>query len=295
MIIGVDNGYTYTKNSKGVIFPSKVRTGESIDINNVLEVEIEGKRYIVGEKESNYTVDINKVDDEKTKVCILTSIALSMDNDYEEVKVITGLPPGHYSKQKIQLRKMLLNSGATKIIINGKKKHLKIVDADVFVQGAGPVFLQPNKYRYAKVLVIDIGGLTVDVCYFENMKLVKYRTYEKGMLKLYSQMISEINTYLELSLDISDGERILNEGIKIYGKQQDLRFLNPIIDGYIESFMTDIKLDFSIKTMDYILLIGGGSQGLYHRLNIPNAEILPDGQFTNAVCYEQIGRVRFGV
>ncbi|QEK11716.1 ParM/StbA family protein [Crassaminicella thermophila] len=296
MLIGVDQGYTYTKNSKGVIFPSRVRVGETIDINNVIEVQIEGKSYIVGEKESNFTVDTNKVDDEKTKVCILTSIAKSTEREITDVKLITGLPPGQYKQQKEKLKDMLLDSGLTKIIINNQKKYLRIIKADVFVQGAGPIFLNPNQYRNAKVLVIDIGGLTIDCCYFENMKLEKYRTYEKGMLKLYSQMISEVNSKLELNLDVIDGERVLNEGIKIYGKYQNLRFLEPAINSHVEGFMTDIKLDFPIKTVDYIILIGGGSKGLNERLQkyMPNAELFHDSQFTNATCYEQIGRVRFG-
>lgn len=294
MLIGVDNGYTYTKNSKGNMFLSKVRTGETIDINNVLKVELEGQNYIVGEKDGNYTVDINKIDNEITRVCILSSIALSMRKDYEEVQLITGLPPGHYSKQKEELKEMLLNKSLIRIAISNREKAIKLTNVDVFIQGAGPIFLDPYRYRNKKALVIDIGGLTVDVCYFENMNLIKYRTYEKGMLKLYSSMISTVNTELELDLDITDGENILNNGLSIYGEKQNPNFLDEVINSYMGDIFTNIKLDFSLKTMDEILLIGGGSQGLYNKIDIPNATILPNSQFTNAISYEAIGRVRFG-
>lgn len=294
MLIGVDNGYTYTKNSKGNMFLSKVRTGETIDINNVLKVELEGQTYIVGERDSNYTVDINKIDNEITRVSVLTSIALAMRDNHEEIQLITGLPPGHYAKQKEELKEMLLNKNLIRMTINDREKAMKITNADVFIQGAGPIFLDPHKYRYKKVLVIDIGGLTVDVCCFENMNLVKYRTYEKGMLKLYSNMISKANAELELNLDISDGENILNNGLYIYGVKQDLEFLDEVINAYINDIFTNIKLDFSLKTMEYVLFIGGGSQGLYNKINIPNALMVPNSQFTNAISYEAIGRVRFG-
>lgn len=291
MIIGVDNGYTYTKNSKGVIFPSKVREGEELDINNVIRVEYEGKKLIVGENQSNYTVDTNKINDEKTMINILTSIGMSV-GEYKNIRVMTGLPPGHYKVQKEPLKEKLINK-TFNIKINGENKCFYISDADVFIQGAGPVFMNPTKYINSKTIVIDIGGLTVDVCYFEGLKLVKYRTYTLGMLKLYSSIISEINEKYELDLDITESEKILNEGLKIYGEKQDIRFLKPIIDSHINSILTNIKLDFPLKTMDHILQIGGGSNIL--NLGIPNSEILTNSQFINAYCYEEIGRVRFGV
>lgn len=293
MIIGVDHGYTYTKNSKGKIFTSRVREGETLDINSVQKVEMDGRNFVVGERLGDFTVDVNKVDDIKTKVSILTSIALSINRQGEEVKIITGLPPEHYSSQKEQLKDMLLENKVNQLIINGQERYFRIVDADVFVQGAGPVFLNPSKYKNGEVLVIDIGGLTVDVCYFSNMKLERFRTYEKGMLKLYSLLTSEANSNLGLRLNVSDGEKVLREGIKIYGQQQDLTFLNRTINSYAGDLITNIKLDFPIETMDHILGIGGGIQGLPIEDYIPNIEILNNGQFTNAKSYEEIGKVRF--
>ncbi|WP_425447580.1 hypothetical protein [Dethiothermospora halolimnae] len=289
MIIGVDNGYTYTKNSKGIIFPSKVREGEDLDINNVIRVEYQGRNYIVGEKESNYTVDTNKANDEKTLLNIITSIGMSVSNK-SNIKVMTGLPPLHYKAQKETLKSNLIDRNFN-IKINGDNKSFRISDADVFIQGAGPVFQNPTKYINSKTIVIDIGGLTVDVCYFEGLKLLKYRTYTLGMLKLYSNVISQINEKLELDLIVADAEKILNEGIKIYGEQQDITFLKPILDSHINNILTNIKLDFPLKTMDHIIQIGGGSICL--NLDIPNAEILPNSQFINAYCYEEIGKVRF--
>ncbi|WFD12024.1 ParM/StbA family protein [Tepidibacter hydrothermalis] len=295
MLIGIDHGYTYTKSSKGIIFPSRVRTGEDLDINETITVEINGVSYVVGEQESNYSIDTNKVNDEKTKICILTSIALSSKQKFGEVDIITGLPPGHYKNQKKSLKQMLLDESIFKMKVNGENKIIKINKADVFLQGAGPIFMSPNKYKNSKVLVIDIGGLTVDVCYFEKMKLIKYRTYEKGMLKLYSKMVSDVNSKFDLNHSVLDGERILKEGVKIYGQQQNADFLNEVTSAHIDSFITDIKLDFPIKTMDHVLLIGGGGKGLYQNIKdyIPNIELLPDSQYINALAYEQIGKVRF--
>jgi hypothetical protein len=47
MIIGVDQGYSHTKTSEGVIFPSRIST-EGYMIGESTEVKIDGKCYLVG-------------------------------------------------------------------------------------------------------------------------------------------------------------------------------------------------------------------------------------------------------
>lgn len=303
MIIGVDNGYTYTKASTGVIFPSIVsKTEEEMDINEgKLEVELNGQKYMVGDSaklgDYTFTVDLNKTNHENTMICILTALAMSMKNSIEEFRVITGLPVGLYAKQKEGLKKKLIHRDYLKIKLNGIQKYLKISMADVFPQSAAIFY--SVRANGESVLVIDIGGLTIDVCLFEciggKYKLTKYRTYPQGTLKLYSKIIKKVNTEYEMDHKVLDAENIIRNGLYIYGQRQDCSFISDMIHSYVSDFINDMKLDFNIKTAGQAVLGGGGSILLqdYMKKHIPHAYLVPNAQFKNAEMFAEIGRVRF--
>lgn len=293
MIIGIDHGYAYTKTSKGVIFPSRIREYDGMDIGENKIVEIDGKTYIVGEK-GQYTTDTNKINSEENKVCTFTALALSTISSIEDFQVVAGLPVSLYSKQKNEFREKLLSYGLKTIKINGVEKHIHIQDAIIFPQGAGPVFLD-SKYKDANVLVIDWGGLTVDVCYFEKLNLTQYSTYQKGMLTLYGTLAQKIYNKFELPILPIDVEEKLKHGLKVYGEKQDLSFLDNDIDKFTNEIITYIQTEYLVRDADYILLVGGGSMFLYDRIKkyFKNGELVDNAQFANAVAFEQIGRMKF--
>lgn len=304
MIIGVDNGYTYTKTSTGIIFPSIVSKAdeEGMDINEgKLEVEYEGKKYMVGDSaklgEYTFAVDLDKTDHENTMVCILTALAMSMKRNVEEFQVITGLPVGLYAKQKEALKEKLMHKGHLKIKLNGVQKYMKITKGDVFPQSAAIFYSVKTKGE--SVLVIDAGGLTIDVSLFEMIsgkyKLTKYRTYPQGTLKLYSKIIKKINTEYEMDHKVLDAENIIKNGLCIYGQKQNCSFINDMINVYVSDFMNDIKLDFNLKSAGQVPLGGGGSILLqeYMKKHIPHAYLVQNAQFANANMFAEIGRMRF--
>ncbi|NPV45243.1 MAG: ParM/StbA family protein [Firmicutes bacterium] len=302
MIIGVDNGYTYTKTSTGIIFPSIVSRDESMDINEGrLEVEINGTRYLVGDSarlgEYTFAVDLNKVDHENTMVCILTALAMSTQRNLEDYQIITGLPVSQYGKQKEELRQRILQQGLVGMQLNGQKKYIRITQADVFPQSAAIFYAV--KTSGESVLVIDIGGLTVDVSQFEAIsgkyKLTRYQTYAQGTLKLYSQIIKRINTEYDLDLKALDAEGVIRNGLHIYGHRQKLGFIGELIGSYVSDLMCSLKLNFNLKTAGQVPLGGGGAILLesYIKDHIPHAYLVPDAQFANAKMFAEIGKVRF--
>ncbi|TDT63443.1 ParM/StbA family protein [Fonticella tunisiensis] len=286
MIIGVDAGYYATKTSEGIIFPSRITTQESI-IGDGCSIMIGGKKYTVGEGE--VTVELNKINQELTKVCILYALAKSSDDS--EFSIVTGLPVGQYSKQKDALKNMLLSSRFNDVQIGNQKRLILIRDAEIFPQGAGALF---STNIEGEAVLVDIGGRTVDICLFEMVngkrKLTKYSTILEGTLSLYSKVVHLINSKYETGLKLEDGEKILKSGLEIYGEKQDLSFLKPVIEEHTEAIFKELTLNYPIKTTN-VALAGGGAyllQGIFQK-RIPSSRLIPDAQFANANGFRKVG------
>jgi plasmid segregation protein ParM len=286
MIIGVDVGYTYTKTATKDgenIFRSTVKEG-SLDINKSITVEFQGREYTIGEKGS-YSVELNKTQDETFQICLYTAIAKAMQHNSDEIDLVTGLPVAYYSKQK-QILKDSLEGKDVFIKYNGRHKVFNINRCLVFPQSAGLFTLYPELFEH-DALVIDIGGMTVDVSYFDGLKLTKYATYPMGMLKLYGEIIQAINSEYAVNLELLDAERIIQEGIKIEGKSINVE---NIIRKHTEDILRPIKLEFPYKTSKKVF-IGGGAASLKEYLPDPIKE---KSIFDNARAFYRIGVEKFG-
>lgn len=242
MIIGVDVGYTYTKFCTELcgMFKSTIKPGK-IAINKSTVVEYEGNLYTIGEK-GEYSVDFNKINDLTFKLCLYTAIARNMENSSENIYLVTGLPIGYYRSQKKKLYDSLIDSNIH-IKYNGKEKYFIIKKCTIFPQSAGMFVLEPDKFK-GDNLIIDIGGMTVDVSYFEDMKLVKYATYNLGMLKLYSKISQEFIGH-EIDYNPLDIERKFRNGFENQDKVIDLQ---KFIKNHTEEIIRSIKLDFPYRT-----------------------------------------------
>ena len=93
-----------------------------------------------------------------------------------------------------------------------------------------------------KALIFDIGGRTVDIALIEMINdkptLIKSDTWYKGMLVLYSTIIESINKKFQLTLEARYAEQILFNGLYLYGQKQDISFLQPIIQEYLDEIFT---------------------------------------------------------
>jgi plasmid segregation protein ParM len=286
MIIGVDVGYTYTKTAtkEGTdIFRSTIREG-SLDINKSITVEYQGKEYTIGEKGS-YSVDLNKTQDETFLICLYTAIAKALQCNSDEIDLVTGLPVAYYRSQK-QILKDSLEGRDIFLKYNGRHKVFNINRCLVFPQSAGLFMVYPEMFQ-SNVLVIDIGGMTVDVSYFEGLKLTKYATYPMGMLKLYGEIIQSINAEYAVNLELLDAEKIIQEGLEIEGKPVNIEH---IIQKHTEDILRPIKLEFPYKTTQKHF-IGGGAAALKEYLPSPTRE---GSIFDNARAFYQIGVEKFG-
>lgn len=286
MIAGVDVGYTYTKfvteNKRGV-FRSTAQEGQ-IELNNSLVIEYKGQEYTIGEKGA-YSIDFNKINDLTFQLCLYTAVLQMMQRSVEAVNLVTGLPIAYYSTQKNKLREQIEGLDVF-MRYKGDNKIFTISKCIVFPQSAGLIITDPAMFK-GDNLVIDIGGLTVDVSYFEGLKLVKYATYPLGMLKLYGKIVQEFMKH-EIAYDVLDIERKMRAGIE-YWPEARLISIDNILDSHTDEIIRSIKLDFPFRTSKKTY-IGGGSIALARYLG---AHVKETDIHTNAEAFYKIGVEKF--
>jgi plasmid segregation protein ParM len=299
-ILGVDNGYNFTKTSKGVCIHSTIKQGID-DINDVIQVSVGENDYIVGEVNGKYITDADKLKNRNTKellkVTTLTAIGLSYPKEsYIELNLVVGLPIGYFSNQKDEMKYMMENL-SEKIYINevGIEQTIKVNEVLVYPQSTGLVFKKANELKLESSLIIDIGGGTWDISQFNGLKLEKKATYQEGMLVLYEKIAQFLNSNYYTNYEPSEIYKLLNRGFfTAAGEKKSMDVVKNIVVDHVNSIMTKITRSFDVISVDNIFLIGGGAKelSLYIKEHLPNAELIDNSQFTNAECFEIMGKMK---
>lgn len=297
MKIGVDVGYSHTKlwtSNGGSNFKSTIQEG-ILDVCNSIHIEYQGKEYTVGENSdtSLYDNSVNKIDSLNFKLCLFTAIANAMGEDQfidDNVKIVTGLPASYYNSQKDELIKELTDKSVD-IVLNGKPKHFTIKEVIVFPQSAGVLLLEPEKLR-GDVCVIDIGGFTVDVAYFNNKKLKKLETFELGMNVLGKSLVTAIKNEYDIAYDVLRADDLLDSQV-IYKNGNPIEIdslINKILGQHTELILNRLE---SIKEFNVSkrIFIGGGSLRLANNLG---QKLDRDTIYTNSKAFYALGVSKFG-
>jgi len=295
MIIGIDNGYAFTKTSEGVIFPSTIKAGVDIDINkDSLNIAIDGVSYVVGANNGQYVADSNKIDSLITEVCTFAAIAKSFPDKVKiETKVVVGLPIAYYSSQKVAFKEKLMKYGTKEVKINGESKIISITDVIVYPQSAGVVFLNTKDIKKDDTLVIDIGGATVDISFFQGLKLSGKATYPLGMMVLHSELVQRIVAEHDVNLEMHQIDEKLEKGYITTPKGKvDLSEYDNVINAHVIKIANNIKTDFkNYNSMDNTFIVGGGGIRLMDKIGplFNNSILVDNAQFVNANAFKLMG------
>lgn len=298
LIIGGDIGHKNAKtcfgNSKHDldIFRSTVAEVDNdvLEKRNDIVISYEGRDYAVGTEYGAYSVEDNKSKDDVFKICLFTAISRAMHNTIEDVSLVTGLPLNYYKRY----RKSLVENfeGKTvKLYIGNLTKIINFSNVKVYPESAGIIIIEKDAFK-GPVIVIDIGGRTVDVSYFESTKLVKTGSYDLGMLTVYSTVAKYVNEHYTTDYSVLAAENIVKEN-KIIADDKEIEFnASRFLKAHANEILRRIKLDFPWKTSRK-KFTGGGAIELKNYL--PNKDLITQSNiFDNARAFYAIGVDKYG-
>lgn len=291
---GLDVGYSYTKDNSGNIFKTAYSQYDN-SLSGSKHINIDGENYYVGEGIT--TTDYNKSTSTINKVCTLYNLAATNNGNLDYILSV-GLPVQQYTEKNREFLKDTIMSYSNCLVqYESRKFKFNIKNVIVNPQGIAAIFTTENEL-YGQYIVIDVGGGTIDVSLleFENSssKIVKRSTYYKGIKTLFDPVIGAINNTYELKLEPSYAEKFLQGyPLTVNGEKADLKFITPILRAYIDDIVTTIKINYPVNTAR-IMLCGGGSILIYNPIlkQFPNAELMRNSQFANAIGYYIIARGR---
>jgi plasmid segregation protein ParM len=293
-VIGIDIGFGFTKATDGkdfLVFKSVY--GEAVDLqfrenllDNVkndehIQIEIDDTQYFVGElaerqsSSRSFTLDQNQFVSSSSKILAFAALSKLVHEPEQSIKLVVGLPIGHYRQYKEDLGKMLKNTHIFNAIdTQGKQTEFKITVTDVRVlpQPIGTVMDRllgtqgmPKSQRFAtdKIGIIDVGFRTTDYTisdkgrYSERGSL----TTRNGISKAFSKIGSKLKEACNIDIEIYRLFEAVGSGsIKIRGKSYDLK---PITEKSFKQLATAIAADANTVwaddwDIDAIMITGGG-------------------------------------
>ncbi|XZI81522.1 ParM/StbA family protein (plasmid) [Clostridium perfringens] len=290
MKVGIDlgNGYVKFKDKK---FASRVKVGRLATFgerrSDVFEVVYDGVYYTVGEGQV-FTTDERYFTDDY-KICLLTAIAESTNEDVIEAEICVGMPVSSFmSNKRGEVEKYLNNLGVQKIILNGVEKIINIKKAIVFVEGAYVIESKDKE----NVITIDIGAGTVNIIQWENQVPVEFDTKYKSFYNLYSKIAKHLkDTNRGVVSPAYIEENLGADSIIINQTNVDIKDTHKIIEKHIIELASEINGYFNVSQASKIQILGGGAFPTFkYWKNIykDGCELIADSQFVNSKIYEKV-------
>lgn len=283
MEIGIDIGSSITKNSKLLQFESKVSFLDSFNKTDTMTIDDEEYFIGIGEYDSNY----RKVERKNLLPLLYGSLALSSNDIFN--KVVLGLPISQYKADKEKLKNIIMNNDEKNIVINGKGKRLVIQDVEVVPEGVLTVDTNND------CILVDIGGRTTDIALIETInrrrKVNNPLSIPIGIQNLKSNYIKTINARESLDLRDNDFDRIVRNGLKIYGVSRSTDYAKDIFRDFATTLIKKLEIEYPLKTHDLRITGGGGMmlfKSLKKRLN--HAKLINNSLYANAIAFENYRR-----
>lgn len=304
--IGIDKGSTYTKDSNGNMFKSVVALADGeFGINKSDIFALDSNYFIVGDKalkkNYDYATDLLKTEQYNTKVCVYYALSkFKVDQTLEYGLVNLGLPIGKYFHYKNNYKNMFILERPVPIMLGRTIKNIIINRVEVIPESAGIFYSQDiSEFAGKKVIVIDIGGLSVDISVYDDCEITNvYDTFDMGMMHTYQMIVGKINNLYDTNYTAWDIEGMLNSGLYIMGKNYTDEFnyiTNGIFEIHTKEIVNKLKLLTNINDAYTVLLGGGGGKVLerYFVKYIPHIRLIDDYQFANAKMFNEIGKVMY--
>lgn len=244
MILAVDLGNFNVNTSEGIMFSSTFT--KEVTINPVGEeiIKYNGSTYTMTKGDFDNTFNKSQKDYMPN---LLYAIARSSHKSESNFDLVLGVPLDNLGIADI-FKKDLEGKKFT-FEYNGTERTIKINKLATVGEGISSFYTLNDEDRAKDIMIIDIGGRTVNVACFIKKKLEKKFTVNKGMIDLYDSIKTRINL---------SGENYNTEEIERLVKKKIIKDTQKEEDKFIKEVFNKINFNAKIATYD-IYFTGGGS------------------------------------
>lgn len=302
--IAVDHGNRNIK-SLHFVFTSGINVLDKKPARGEKFLQYGGKYYTLSEKRIPYQRD--KTTDDRFYVLTLFAIAMELEhservqeNDMVQVDLSIGLPPKHYAELCDKYEGYFKAAGIVQEInYNGKHYHACIRNVRAFPQDyAALVTILNDINAIPKAVGIDIGGFTTDYLLIRRGKtdMDFCDSLEMGVITMYNEIRSKINSEYDMLLEDSDIDSIINGETDYYDNS-----VVKQVENLVQDFVTDLLASIRERGIDtrstFTIFIGGGA--LLLRSFLKKADRLGKYRFiddlkANAIGFDILYRMTMG-
>lgn len=253
MILAIDLGNFNVKTSEGKIFSScfKVQDLASESFDKAV-LSYDGVNYSMDRKDG-FELEFNKANKNYIPN-LLYAIEQSCSEEVKEVQLILGVP---ISNMGLKDRFKAELEGKT-FTFNMKGKPSRTITIDklgVLPEGMSSFYALSSAEREKDLLIIDIGGRTVNLASFRGKRVEKKTSLPMGTINLYQNIADRFNL-MGNNVDVTEVENFINKGFI----SKDI--YKPCYDEFINSIFNSIKLIANIEHYEKVWITGGGSIAL---------------------------------
>ena len=202
---------------------------------------------------------------------ILTLFAIAMElekkeqifpEDVVQIELPIGLPPKHYAELCEKYEAFFKGEGKVlELDYCGKAYHICIKDCRAFMQDLAAMATITNEIKeIPKAVGIDIGGYTADylLMRFGRPDLTVCDSMEKGVITMYNEIISSVNSEYDMLLEDADVDSIIRGQIQYYDEN-----VVRLVESMVQDFVTDLLNSIRERGIDpkttFVIFIGGGA------------------------------------
>lgn len=230
-------------------------------------LEYEGNFYTLSERRIPYQRD--KTQDSRFFILTLFAIAKELKRtgqvlpeDVVQITLPIGLPPKHFAELGQRYEAYFKGNGDVKeFVYNGRTYHICIRDVAAYPQAYAAMLTELDRIgQVPKAVGIDIGGFTTDYLMMRGGKpcLDYCESMEKGVITMYNQIISSVNSEHDIFLEETDIDSILEGNTQYYPEE-----VVKTAENMAQDFVTDLLNSIRERGIDtrstYAIFIGGGA------------------------------------
>ncbi|MDD3921154.1 MAG: ParM/StbA family protein [Eubacteriales bacterium] len=264
LIIGIDHGYASIKTAN-FVFPSGVVAFDAPPPVQQGLLELEGRFFVCGSGRQPLTKD--KTTNENYFLLTLAALAkevrLRAGDGKAEVVIAAGLPLTGFGKDKAAFRSYLFPKKQP-LAFRFEEQDYSILVMDVIVLPQGFSAIAANMAvleNEPSVVIIDIGGWTVDVMRMDNRAVdtSTCRSLELGVIRCMDEVKEQVRRSLSLSLTDAQVQAILSDE-PCTVPEQAKAIVSRQGRLYVERLLSEInECGFDLKAIPAVFMGGGAS------------------------------------